>query len=101
MKKLTVNQFINSLKAELPYNASYEDYYIGITNDIERRLQEHQVDTDNGWYRYGETFNKEDAETIEKYFLEKGMQGDTGGGKPETVFVYCYRVTNTTIESIY
>ena len=56
----------------------YSDFYIGITNDIERRL-------------FGE-------HNVEEYFLEQGMKGDTGGGNNGTVYVYCYEITNNTIE---
>lgn len=77
----------------------YSDFYIGITNDIERRLfGEHNVSKQNGWWIWREAIDKETAQEVEEYFLEQGMQGDTGGGNNETIYVYCYEVTNYTVE---
>jgi len=30
--------------------------------------------------------------------LDKGMQGDTGGGNEDTTYVYCYEISNYTEE---
>ena len=77
----------------------YSDYYIGITNDINRRLfGEHNVSEDNGWWIYSHAIDKNTAQKVEEYYLGKGMQGDTGGGTDETTIVYCYEITDYTNE---
>lgn len=70
--------------------------YVGITNDIERRLfQEHSVKKDGTWI-YAPAENEESAREIEKYFLDNGMEGDTGGGKTGCKIVYAYLKTPQT-----
>lgn len=77
----------------------YSDFYVGITNDIERRLfEEHKVSEKNGWWFYRQAIDKKTAQHVEEYFLSKGMKGDTGGGTDDSSFVYCYEITNYTVE---
>lgn len=77
----------------------YSDFYIGITNDVERRLfGEHNVSKDKSWWIYSEAADKATAQAVEEYYLDKGMKGDTGGGNEDTTFVYCYEITSTTVE---
>lgn len=42
--------------------------------------------------------NKTVAQSVEEYFLNKGMKGDTGGGTDDSIYVYCYEITNLTKE---
>lgn len=77
----------------------YSDFYIGITNDPERRLfDEHKVKKDGMWWIYSKADNIETAREVEKYYLDKGMRGGDGGGDDTSVYVYCYTVSPTTIE---
>lgn len=77
----------------------YSEFYVGITDDIDRRLfQEHNVDREKNWWSYTTAATKEIAEMVEQYYLDKGMHGDTGGGTRESRIVYCYKVTPTTID---
>jgi hypothetical protein len=79
----------------------YAHFYIGITNDIERRLfSEHNVSQEEGsqWWIYHNANNETSARNIEKHFLSKGMQGGTGGGNSDCTWVYCYEISNDTIE---
>ncbi len=77
----------------------YSAYYIGITNDIERRLfNEHNVSKEGHWFIYRKAISKAAAQAVEEHFLNKGMQGDTGGGSDDTTWVYCYRISNQTKE---
>lgn len=83
-------------KSEKQY---YSDFYIGITNDIDRRLfGEHNVSKEHGWWIYRKGDTKAVAQAVEEYYLDKGMQGDTGGGSEDTTYVYCYEITNYTEE---
>lgn len=100
MKK-TATDIISEINAHLnkSLKKDYSNYYVGITNDIERRLfGEHNVSKDNAWWIYCVAYNKEEAQQVEEYFLKKGMQGDTGGGTEDSTFVYCYEITNETNE---
>lgn len=77
----------------------YNEFYIGITNDPERRLfEEHGVSKENSWWIYIPADNVETARKVEQYYLDKGMRGGYGGGNNESIFVYCYIVTPTTID---
>ena len=77
----------------------YSEFYVGITNDVQRRLfQEHNVNKDTMWWAYSTARTKEEAEEVEKHYLSKGMRGDTGGGTPDSVVVYCYAVSPTTVD---
>ncbi len=77
----------------------YTRFYVGITNDIDVRLfQQHKVDK-QGFYIVEDAKTKSNAQFVESYFLDKGMQGDTGGGKDDSTFVYCYLITPSTKEN--
>jgi hypothetical protein len=72
-------------------------YYIGITNDIERRLfEEHNVQRKGVWI-YRQAVDIKHARVVEQHFLDKGMKGGTGGGDDDSVFVYCYEITKNTV----
>lgn len=72
----------------------YSDYYVGITNDIERRLfDEHKV-INNYIYRTGKS--DEITRAVEKYYLDKGCKGGAGGGDEDSKIVYCYKITKDT-----
>jgi hypothetical protein len=99
--KQTAQQIIADIDAHLQKSSkqNYSDFYIGITNDVERRLfNEHNVSKENAWWIYRQAVSKEHAQAVEEHYLSKGMEGDTGGGTNETVFVYCYEITNQTVE---
>lgn len=101
--KMTKNQIIADIDAHLQKSKKeyYNDFYIGITNDIDRRLfTEHNVTKERGaaWWITREAINKETAQAVEEYYLDKGMKGDTGGGNEDTTYVYCYEITSYTKE---
>ncbi len=82
--------------------SSYSDFYIGITNDIERRLfGEHRVNKEGMWWIYAQADTAEIARETEKHYLDLKMRGGTGGGTgdSDSKFVYCYVVTPDTLES--
>ena len=81
----------------LTRNSKYSRYNIGITNDINRRLfTEHAVDKDKDAWIYRTANSKFCAQEVEEYFLDLGMDGDTGGGKDDTIIVYCYMMNEHT-----
>lgn len=97
----TKNQIIAAIDTHLQKSSKqyYSDFYIGITNDVSRRLfTEHNVDKNNAWWIYREAINKATAQAVEEYYLDKGMKGDTGGGTDDSTYVYCYEITSSTKE---
>jgi hypothetical protein len=77
----------------------YSDFYVGITNDVERRMfKEHNVPKENAWWIYRTAENSDIAREVEDHFLRKGMRGNDGGGNDTSSIVYCYAVSPTTAE---
>ena len=100
MKK-TKEMIIADINAHLQNSSKrfYSDFYIGITNDVERRLfTEHKVLRGSGWWIFRQADCKASAQAVEEYYLDKGMRGDTGGGNEDTIYVYCYEITPYTEE---
>lgn len=99
--KYTKNQIIADIDAHLQKSPQqyYSDFYIGITNDVNRRLfTEHNVDKDNAWWIYRDAIDKTTAQAVEEYYLSKGMEGNTGGGTEDSTYVYCYQISSSTEE---
>lgn len=77
----------------------YSEFYIGITNDVVRRLfTEHNVSKDKMWWIYRRASSAQIAREVEAYYIKKGMRGGSGGGNDESLIVYCYAIHPTTIE---
>ena len=73
--------------------------YVGITNDVDRRLFGfHMVPRENHWWIYCPAKDAQTAREVEKFYLEKGMQGGVGGGNNNSKIVYCYEVSEDTKE---
>ncbi|MCX6704603.1 MAG: hypothetical protein NTZ07_04145 [Candidatus Woesebacteria bacterium] len=79
---------------------SYSDWYVGIASDPEKRLfTDHRVQREGGWWIYRECFSDSAARTVEDYFVNiLGTKGDTGGGDTSSVYVYAYKITDSTVE---
>ena len=98
---MTTQEIINDVNAHLGKSTKqyYGDFYIGITNDIDRRLfGEHNVPRNGHWRIHRKANNDTHARNVEKHFLNEGMKGGTGGGGTDCVYVYCYEISNSTIE---
>ena len=93
-KNEIISEFINYLG--LTQGTNFSNYYVGITNNVERRLfGEHNIKKNGVWISCGAK-SKVVAQEVEEFFLNLGMDGDTGGGTDDTRVVYCYLKTNYT-----
>lgn len=69
----------------------YREWYIGITSDINQRLfTDHCVNQIDIWV-HAPADSNEIARSVEKYFLNLGCDGDTGGGDFSSTIVYAYK----------
>lgn len=75
------------IKAEIEKVVStYNIWTIGITDDPERRRGEQG---NPKYWHYWKADTEGIARSVEKYFLDKGMKGDVGGGKsPNYVYIF-------------
>lgn len=90
MNEYAIRQAIDS-HLECSPKQYYSDFYIGITDNIEERLFGfHRVPRSGHWFIWHPADSADAARRIEKYYLDKGMDGGTGGGDGDTRYVYCY-----------
>lgn len=66
-----------------------DDFYCGITNDIERREQEHNAEI----LFYVEAISFEDAKKLEQALHDEGFDTgeQIGNGQEDSVYVYIYK----------
>lgn len=100
---MTKDEIIKSINEHLTKSLKryYKDFYIGITENIDNRLfGDHRVNRSADWWIYRIADTEEIAREVEAYYLEKGMDGNKGGGKGkgQTRIVYCYEISNHTKE---
>ena len=73
-------------------DGSYSNWYIGISNDAERRLfEEHKVSKENGKWIYRTANSDYIARDVEQYFIAKDCDGGSGGGDEGSDMVYAYK----------
>lgn len=74
----------------------YRTWYVGITNDPQRRLfDEHGVDREK-WWVYATATSNAVARRVESYFINLGTGGAPGGGEEDARVVYAYKKTSST-----
>ena len=99
MKFDKIKQKIESYMREYGKTTT-EKLYIGITNDVDRRLFGfHRVPRRDYWWIYLPADDAETARKVEKHFIEAGMQGGVGGGNNNSEIVYCYETSKETREN--
>lgn len=70
---------------------------VGVTDDAQRSLfDEHQVHYQNDAWIYRTASSEMEAQRVEDYFLEHGMDGGKGGRHPGSLMVYAYRKSIST-----
>lgn len=94
----TENEIKDDFVAHIAKEGSqYKYWYVGITNDVERRLFiEHNIDKNNGWWIYRTANNSNIARNVEQYFINAGCDGGSGGGDTTSKLVYAYKKTSNT-----
>ncbi len=93
------NQIVQEIDSYIKQNGGgYHQWYAGIaTNPRDRLFSDHNVDEKSGTWIYQDCGSENTARQIEKYFLNLGCKGGTGGGiSPK--FVYAYKITRDTKE---
>jgi hypothetical protein len=88
---MTKQTIINAIEKII--SKSYSSWTVGISNDPDRRKQEHINDGDDVTYwREWLSDSLSDAQEIEKYFIDKGCKGGTGGNLSayKNTYVYIY-----------
>ena len=68
----------------------YKKWTVGVTdNPAQRRRQHERDDEDVLWWRTWNASSEQAARSVEKHFLNKGMQGGAGGrGNADHVYVF-------------
>jgi hypothetical protein len=75
----------------------YQSSYIGITSDINKRLFiDHNVSKKSGHWIYRNARSNDIAREVEKYFIDKGMNGGGEGDDYTSRIVYAYNKTPDT-----
>lgn len=83
------------MKSEIEHRVSsantknYAIWTIGVTDDPDRRKDEHGKDHDVKYWMLWKADNETAARNVEAYFINKGMKGGTGGhGTADYVYVF-------------
>lgn len=93
----TVNVFLNVFNMYKKTSDSKMNFYCGITNDLDRRKGEHNVDD----FLYNVKCKDFDtARDLEELLKNAGFDcgSETGHGKEDSIYVYIYRKTSKTKE---
>ena len=70
---------------------NHGDFKLGITNNVGERLAQHGAT--NKPRVFQDLISRIDAKDTEQYLLSRYMfKGDTGGGEPDTTWIYCFKV---------
>ncbi len=93
---MTAQEIIQDFK-EYINNDLYNNWYVGITSNINQRLfTDHNVrENGSGWIHAPGNSN-DIARSVEKYFLDLGCNGGTGGGDNTSKIVYAYKISDNT-----
>lgn len=80
----------------------FDKWYVGITSDPEDRLfNAHKVIRSSLTWIYCPCVNSVAARNVESYFIEKkGTLGGEGGGDNSATYVYAYKTTLYTVQTV-
>jgi hypothetical protein len=90
----TVAEFLSFMQS---VGGRAPSWYVGISDDAERRLfEEHGVNRQSRTWIYEQMNNNQDARAVESQMLQNMLQGGKGGGDNSSRFVYVYQITSST-----
>jgi hypothetical protein len=74
-------------------------WYVGITADIPGRLfGDHHVSRENDTWIYRRCLSAPEARALEAAYHKVGCKGCVGGGDSNSIYIYAYVITGTTVE---
>lgn len=99
---MTRDALVNKIRAHIRdrggVNAGF-GWYVGISSDPKRRLfEDHNVDKQRGKWIWRKADSNAIARSAERYLLQMGCEGGTGGGDKKSLYVYAYKITQSTVE---
>lgn len=77
---MSYNEIVDGINLKIG-STSYSIWTVGVTDDPDKRKQEHHNDGENVTYwTQWRTDTEKVGRDVEKHFLDLGMKGGTGGG---------------------
>lgn len=96
IKQDIINQICAHADSE---GSGYKKWYCGIATDpAERLFNGHNVPEKNSWWIHRNVQTEQNARDTEAHLIKLGFTGGEGGGDSTTVYVYAYKILNSTIE---
>lgn len=90
-KETIIKEIYNHMNNGCPQGTPFKKLYIGIAADATDRLfKDHSVDREKDIWIYRTANSDTVAREIEKYFLDLGFDGGSGGGDDNSKMVYCF-----------
>lgn len=91
---------VGEIRAHVSREGSeYRRWYCGIATDPAKRLfNDHCVPKENAWWIHRRAQSEQSARDTEAYLLGLGFAGGSSGGDSSTIFVYAYKILNSTVE---
>ncbi len=87
--ELIVSEILEFIQAE---GGPPSMWYIGVTDDAQRTLfNEHDIHCQNDAWIYRTAQSAIEAQRVEEYFLEYGLDGRKTGKQSGSLIVYAYR----------
>lgn len=97
---MTQKEIVNEICTYADKEGSgYSHWYCGIASDPKERLfTDHNVAEKNSYWIYRNAVTEQNARDIEAHLIQLGFAGGEGGGDYSTIYVYAYKITNSTVE---
>ncbi len=95
--KEQVMAYLNGKLQKHP-NTVNSQWYVGISSDVQVRLfNDHKLNEQNDEWAHSTADTADIARSVEKHFLDAGLDGGSGGGDEGTTIVYVYlKLSRTT-----